>query len=156
MLSALLLLTALQPASATEVGSTKTLGLGVEGGLPAGFTLKYWLGPKSGLSLHAGLWGIAAMQVRGQYESEFVEFFDLDFGRLGMYWFAGAQTNLVITSTGGLGAGPLGGVGVSLQFHNAPAEVFVETGASVGYWTGGGATGLWISGVGSAGGRWYF
>jgi hypothetical protein len=164
------LLTALLLASnfahATEVARGKQFGIGpsATGDTIISVTGKYWFNEKMGLSFHAGTSG-AYHGARGSIEGEFVEFGDWPFARFAMYWAAGidAGVNTAFTLAPEVGVG--GGVGVTLQFHDVPAEVFVDAGLSVyplnyctinacgfGYGFGYGLVQLRPA----VGGRWYF
>ena len=55
--SALLGIVASQPAHATEVGYSRTFGLGFELGDPTGFVGKYWVSKTNALDFGIGFWG---------------------------------------------------------------------------------------------------
>ncbi|MES2641586.1 MAG: hypothetical protein V4850_18995 [Myxococcota bacterium] len=147
---------------ASDVATTKKFGIGVASGpFAISATGKFYLSEKSGIAAYLGSSGIYH-GARVNFESEFVEFGDWDFGRLDMYWDAGVDVGLW-TYFGYTGAqiGVGGGVGIELQFNKVPASVFVDVGLGVyplnlcsGY--GAYAGFCLISPRGAAGGRWYF
>ncbi|MFZ5478654.1 MAG: hypothetical protein ACOZNI_17920 [Myxococcota bacterium] len=155
MLTALVLASSL--ANATDVARTRKFGIGASTGVAyLAFTGKYYFDPKGGIAFWAGTSGIHH-QARVNYEREFVEFADWDFARFDMYWDVGADFGVWYLGTAEVGAG--GGVGVELQFHEVPVQVWVDAGAGVypscygyGVYVGG----CFLQGRGSAGGRWYF
>jgi hypothetical protein len=150
-------------AQASDVGTVKKLGLGVATGpFFASVTGKYYLSDKVGISAYLGTNGFYH-GIRANFEMEFVEFHEWDFGRLDMYWDAGVDaglyTSVFYTSLGyggELGVG--GGVGVELQFSNVPASVFVDAGLGIHPICGSlSLSGFClVQGRGAAGGRWYF
>ncbi len=156
MLASLVLLSALTAAAeTTEVGHGKNFGIGVQLGSPLTVTGKYWLNESGGIVFHAGTWFGTFYEGRLQYESQFVQFGDWDFGDVGMYWHAGLATRywVIPTITNELSLGPSGGVGGELRFKPVPAAVFVEVGAAV-YVLG--HTYSWWDYSYALGGRWYF
>lgn len=150
MLTALLLATALTSADATEVGRDKTLGLGLTVGFPTALTGKYWLNEKVGVTGYLGsFWGQSiALRVQGDFEV--AELADVGWSRIALYGVAGGQ---LYTARDVLGLGGVVGVGGVMQFHNVPAEVFVEPAVFIGTVTD---SGLAFQPAGVAGGRWYF
>lgn len=157
MLASLLLAT--QLAQASDIGKTKTFGIGVAIGYPMSVTGKFWLDDKGGIAVFAGT-GFTYFNFRGQYERDFIEFHDWDWAQFGMYWDIGAELNVYPTSflyrTGGIGPGVYGGVGAWLRFHNVPAEVFVEVDAGAQYVTYSSIVPIAPLYHTIAGGRWYF
>ena len=146
------MLLALSTAQATEVGTSKTFGLGLQGGYPATFTGKYWVNDLGGVAFHVGT--VATyLEGRVQVEQRFYDIGDWSFANLGLYWNAGVSARSWTSSGTDVSIGPTGGVGAEMRFHVVPAAVFVETDAQyyvldpvsvpVGFTTG-------------AGGRWYF
>lgn len=166
MLTALVLASSF--ANATEVATAKKLGIGVASGpFYISATGKYYLSKKSGISAYLGTSFASYNGLRVNFESEFVEFADWDFGRLDMYWDAGLDVGVWMSPfayadgshdvAGQLGIG--GGVGVELQFHKYPASVFVDVGLGVNALNTcaySASTFCLISPRGAAGGRWYF
>jgi hypothetical protein len=154
----LMLLSALatEPAHAakTQVGTKKKLGVGVSGGIPNSFTMKYYLKPKSGIAVHVGLslfWGSA---LRVQYEQDFWNIGNWAWGKLDMDFNVGVMSWMSLSNFSLLpGAG--GGVGVHLRFKDVPAEVFIDNAVYV-YPTAFLNNTRGLSYVGGAGGRWYF
>jgi len=160
-----LLLLVLSPAHATDVATSKKLGLGVATGYPyLNITAKYYLDDKGGIALYLGTAG-TFQNLRGAYQRELAELGNWSWARLPLYWQAGADLGLWTTGYGYAAPriGVFGGAGASLQFHKVPAEVFVEAGIGVlplnGYChdanlVADGA--CWIGVSSEAGGRWYF
>jgi len=156
MLASLLLMSGLAIAGGTtEVGHGKNFGLGVQAGSPSTFTGKFWLDEQGGVAFHAGTWFGYYFEGRVQYERQFVQFGDWDFGDLGMYWHAGVATRYwtVVGVAADLSVGPSGGVAAELRFKDVPAAVFVEVGTQVLVL---GNDNGWLGYNSGAGGRWYF
>ncbi len=164
MLTTLLLCTQLAHAG-SDVGTEKKFGVGVSTGDPAvAFTGKFWLSDHAGIAFYAGT-SFVHHSVRASFQSNIHTWGeDWSFGRLPLYWHAGVDAGLY-TVLGYVAptVGVNGGVGVALQFDAVPAEVFAEAGLHVGYngycgvsYYTGSAVGCWVSGMGAAGGRWYF
>ncbi|MEZ4240514.1 MAG: hypothetical protein R3F59_31040 [Myxococcota bacterium] len=157
------LLPALSPAAsaASEVGSEKPIGIGVEAGNAAyaNLSAKFWLSDKAGISAHAGTLFVYH-EVGARFEADFVEW-SFDWADLPMWWWVGADVGLY--SNAGYSAvqvGPSGGIGAALQFADFPGEVFATTGLGVypaNYCSGLGSGGLCvIQPRGTAGFRYYF
>jgi hypothetical protein len=142
-------------AKTTEVGTDKKFGLGVQLGSPITLTGKYWLDDQGGVAFHVGTWFGFYNEARVQYERQFVQFGDWDFGDLGMYWHAGVASRLwtVTGYDGDFSLGPSGGVAGELRFKDVPAAVFVEVGSAI-YVLGHEYS--WWDYSYAAGGRWYF
>lgn len=155
-LLALLMLANAPTAEASDIGTDKKFGIGAHLGSSATITGKYYLSEKNGLAFHVGTWYFWSIHARVQFESEFVEFADWDFGRLDMYWNAGVSFNQGFFYAGtDIGVG--GGVGVELQFHNFPLQVFIEADLHIqptGFIPGFGYS--WYSYYAGPGARWYF
>ncbi len=154
MLTSLLLLSTLATAAPSEVGTDKKFGLGVQLGAPMTFTGKYWLDDQGGPAFHVGTYFVYH-EARVQFERQFVQFGDWDFGDVGMYWHAGVATRYwtVPNYVNELSLGPSGGVAGELRFKPVPAAVFVEAGTAI-YVLGHDYS--WYSINYAAGGRWYF
>jgi hypothetical protein len=160
-----MLLLMLELANATEVGKGKVFGIGATTGYPAiAVTGKYYLNQKTGIAAFLGT-TVFYHQLQVEYQSEFLEIHDWDFARFPIYWFAGLDLGLTSLVNGSLDftlypkIGVIGGVGVALQFHDVPAEVFVESG--LGIYPLNGCDGFYYAAclpgvMGHAGGRWYF
>jgi hypothetical protein len=152
-------------AHATEVGMDKQLGLGVATGYPyLNVTGKYYLTDKAGIAGYLGS-AFSYQSLRAAWQSEITELANWDFARFPMYWQAGADIGLWTPGYGYTGGrvGLYGGLGVALQFHEVPAEVFGEIAIGVypvnGYCHDANvvADGVcWMGANGTAGGRWYF
>ncbi len=146
------LLLALSTAQATEVGTSKTFGIGFQGGYPATFTGKYWINDAGGVSFHVAA-SAFYLEGRAQVEQRFYDIGNWSFADLALYWDAGVSTRLWTTTSGGLSVGPTGGVGAEMRFHAVPAAVFAET--NFQYYLldlTAPTTGV----TSGAGGRWYF
>lgn len=153
LLATALLLGAAQ-AGATEIGNTKTKGIGLTVGVPSALTGKLWLDQKSGISGYFGatVGGGTAVALRVQYDREFVELADVPWSRMDLHWFAGGA--LAAFPGAGLGLlGGVGGVGFDMQFHEFPLEAFAEVGPIIGAIPGFGLTWGYTSTLGA---RWYF
>jgi hypothetical protein len=147
----------------SEIGTDRTVGVGVEAGNAAyaNLSAKFWLGEMSGISLHAGTL-FTYHEVGARYEGNFVKGEWFDWADLPIWWWVGADVGLY--SYGGYSAvqvGPSGGVGAALQFSSFPGEVFATTGIGVfplNYCSGlGGAGALCVvQPRGTAGFRYYF
>lgn len=163
MLYALLLSSSF--AHATEVAIDKKFGLGVATGVPyLNVTMKYYLNDKSGIAAYAGS-SILYHDLRAAWQSEFVEAANWSWARLPIYWQAGIDVGLWTASYGYASGrlGVFGGAGGALQFHNVPAEVFVEASIGVfpvnGYCTDSNVVAdavCWVQPGTTVGGRWYF
>jgi hypothetical protein len=147
------MLLALSTAQATEVGHSKTFGLGLQAGVPATFTGKYWVNDKGGVAFHIGAFSGLYLDGRIQVEQRFYDLGDWSFAHLGLYWDAGVITRLWTTTSGGVSLGPTGGVGAEMRFHTVPAAVFAETNFQYYLLDAGTLSVAYTSG---AGGRWYF
>jgi hypothetical protein len=161
MMPALLALLSAAASAGSEIGTERTLGLGVETGNAAYANLsgKLWLNEKSGLSFHAGTLFVYH-EVGARYEGNFHEW-EFEFADLPLWWWVGADVGLY--SNAGYSAvqvGPSGGIGAALQFTAFPGEVFVTTGLGVypaNYCSGVGNSGLClVQPRGTAGFRYYF
>ena len=146
------MLLALSAAQATEVGTSKAFGLGLQAGYPDTFTGKYWVNDQGGLAFHIGAFSEFYLDGRIQLEQRFYDIGNWSFAHLGLYWNAGVTTRL--RHTGGVvSLGPTGGVGAEMRFHVVPAAVFAEANFQY-YLLDAGLFGLpYTTG---AGGRWYF
>lgn len=152
-------------AHATEVAIDKKFGIGVSTGYPyLNVTGKYYFNDKAGIAGYLGTTG-SYQSLRAAYQSEIAEMANWDWARFPIYWQAGVEVGLWTPGYGYAGGqlGVFGGIGVALQFHEVPAEVFGEVSLGVTplnqychdadivadgvCWLGGGIT---------AGGRWYF
>ena len=142
-------------AAGTEVGTSKTVGIGFLLGQPNLFTAKFWLDEQSAVSVAAGAYtnNLDRLLVRVQYGRTFYTIGDWDWGILDLYWNVGAGTNLDLSGTVWQpGAG--GGVSAMIRFKDAPAEVFVDN--SIYLYPGLFSAAFESGYVGGIGGRWYF
>jgi hypothetical protein len=155
LLLALSLATQDAHAGKSEVGTSKTTGIGVNLGYPNAFTAKLYFKPKSGMSVTAGAYpgGLGTAMVRVQYEQVFYTIGNWDWGKLDLYWNAGVGSNVTIVGLN-LQPGIGGGVSALLRFKDVPAEVFVDNSIYVypALFSAAFDTGY----VGGLGGRWYF
>ena len=155
LLATALLLGATQ-AGATEIGNTKTKGIGLTVGVPSAVTGKIWLDQKSGISGYFGaqFGGGTAVGLRVQYDREFVELADVPWSRMDLHWFVGGA----VSHFPGFGLGlfgAVGGVGFDMQFHEFPLEAFAEVGPIIGGVPGNGQNLAWGY-MSTLGARWYF
>ena len=165
MLTLLLALSLTDAAHATEVGTYKKLGLGVATGLPyVSLTGKIYLTDEAGFAGYVGT-EFEAHYVRVAYQREFKELQNWDWSRLDMYWQLGLDAGIQTQNFGYVGGYlmPYGGLGAELQFHEVPAQVFLELGLGPSvlntYCHAAGKVndGLcWVDVNGAFGGRWYF
>jgi hypothetical protein len=155
MLASLLLLATTALAEPPEIAHGKDFGIGLQLGSPITFTGKYWFDDKGGLAFHVGTWFAMYYEGRVQYERQFVQFGDWDFGDLGMYFHGGVATRYwtVPGVAHEFSMGPSAGAAGELRFKPVPAAVFVEMGTAV-YVVGHDYS--WVSINYAAGGRWYF
>lgn len=146
-------------AHATEIGTSKLMGWGINTGTSIEGTGKYWFDTRSGVAFFGGLMGWRYLDVRGQYERDLFAIADFPWAELSMTWDAGLQFDVFpYTDAGkaGVGIGPYAGVQGRLLFHDVPAEVY--TGPDLGV--------RWVSYTRilpvqaivhwNVGGRWYF
>jgi hypothetical protein len=155
MLPTALLLLATATAAPPEVAHGKDFGIGFQLGSPVTFTGKYWFDEKGGLAFHVGTWFVTFYEGRVQYERQFVQFGDWDFGDVGMYWHAGLASRYwtVPGVAHEFSLGPSGGVAGEVRFKPVPAAAFLEIGTAI-YALGHDYS--WWSYSYAAGGRWYF
>lgn len=153
-----LLMMAAPEAQAEEVNAAGNFGIGVQAGSPLTFTGKYYMSEGTGVGFHVGGF-IGYAHARVQFEKEFVEFADWDFARFPMYWCIGGNFDGYFASRW-FWPGVQGGVGVELQFHDFPLQVFVETTPAIkipmGAFDSGYIWGAWLDWYGGAGVRYYF
>lgn len=157
MLTALLLASSL--AHATDVGTTRRFGLGINVGWPEEITGKYWLDEESGIAVGLGAFGFRWFAVRAQYERDLMDLASWDWGVADLYWDVGARLDAYPGSYytgGGLGVGPFGGVAARIRFHEVPVEGFVGPDIGVGWvtYTQVQPIHFWIAG--NLGVRYYF
>lgn len=152
-------------AEATEVGLSKPVGVGLATGYPGAISVtgSYWLSDRGRISGYLGSIGFM-YGLRALYEHNFYPITDEGPGVLWVYWFAGLDLSLSRYANKTMDdnwhgrVGLLGGAGVELQFHNAPAEVFLEVGPALypvngcTYLYGNCFTSAWSQ----LGARWYF
>lgn len=157
MLTALLLATSL--AHATDVGTTRRLGLGLNLGWPEEITGKYWLDEQSGVAVGVGAFAFRWFAVRAQYERDLMDLAQWDWGLADVYWDVGVRFDAYpgyYYSGGGVGVGPYGGVAGRIRFHEVPVEGFVGPDVGFGFitYTQIDPVRFWINV--NAGARYYF
>lgn len=115
-------------ASASDIGESRRFGLGIQVGTSQTVTLKAYFNPWMGIALHGGITtALGGVHARAQFEMEFFEIHDWDFGRLDLYWNAGfTVTGIVTGSHTGARPGLHGGIGIEMQLHPVPLQVFLE------------------------------
>jgi hypothetical protein len=158
MLTALWLVSSI--AGATEIGTTRKIGLGATGawsGITA--TGKLWLGEKAGIAGFAST-AIVYHSLRAQFDLDLIEFHDWKFGRLDGYAWAGLEVGgHTVGWTTKPTFGPVLGVGADMKFHTVPVEAFVAGGAGYYPLCSSGTPGMaWCSLQPrmDVGGRYYF
>lgn len=114
-------------AQASDIGVTRHVGLGLQGGTSNTITVKYFATPEMGASFHLGLdlWH-GGIHGRIQFEHEIVQLFELDWGRMGGYYQVGVGVNGGASGRWIFNPGIVAGVGLSLQFVPVPIEAFFE------------------------------
>jgi len=137
----------------TEVGTSKTTGIGVNLGSPNAFTAKFWLKPKAGVSLTVGKYFLGSTLVRVQYEQVFYTIGNWDWGKLDLYWNAGGGTRVALVGLA-FQPGVGGGVSAMIRFKDVPAEVFIDN--SIYLYPAFASAAFNYGYVGGFGGRWYF
>ncbi len=91
----LLILTASFAHAETDIGKSKTFGVGAATGVPyVAFTGKQWLDADSGLAFYVGT-SVFFHTVRGSYQKTITRWGeDWSWGELPLYWHAGVQASL--------------------------------------------------------------
>lgn len=147
-------------AHATEIGTERKIGAGLESGNGAlGLSGKYFLSPSVGVSAGLGNFG-KLQQLRLDFEMDIFTLRDEPFGRFDLFWLAGIDTGLYLlpgVTTGRFGVGA--GVGLDLKLHDTPCEAFIHIGMGVfpvEYCTNSNSSFCLLAPRGGLGGRYYF
>ena len=151
-------------AAASEVATSKKLGIGGMLGAPTGLSLKYYISPKHALDFGVGLgfWGHAALYVHGDYKFHFMltkhSAFDLPLyigvGVKLTVWFNDHDHHYWGDNDahgGYLGVGVRVPIGIAFNLNKLPLDVFLEIVPGVGLFPG---IGAFVDGA--VGVRYYF
>jgi len=139
--SALLGIVASQPAHATEVGYSRTFGLGFELGDPTGFVGKYWVSKTNALDFGIGFWGYSwgycnehnpcnAGYQNYSFHLDYLWQSNLVKSTAQLDWHIGAGARALVWNYGNSSHAAIGGrmpVGLDLMFNNPGfVEIFFE------------------------------
>ena len=151
-------------AHASEIGSSRKIGVGGMLGAPTGLSLKVYFNPRHALDfgLGVGYWGGATVLVHGDYKLHFTLARTQDFD---LPLFVGVGVKLTVWFTdhdhwywgnyggheGYLGVGIRVPVGISFNLNRLPLDFFLEIVPGVGLYPG---IGVFLDGA--IGLRYYF
>jgi hypothetical protein len=112
-------------ASATEIGSERTLGGGLVLGYPSGLSGKAYLGDVHAVDAQLASWGFGfnVVYAHASWLYEPVELLQNDLFSMPLHVGAGP---MLLLGAGGVSAGLRVPVGVDINLHDVPVQIFVD------------------------------